>query len=82
MESDFAESFESKVTTIDRVTISLIGLNLILKVILNQSRKYIWGIVSTLQFVAYLHFVNVRLGAHARSFLEKLEIVALGEIIP
>ena len=55
---------------------------MILKLILHQSLKYIWGIVNTLQFIVFFQFIRVRLGAHASSFLEKLKIIALGEFIP
>ena len=69
-------------TTANQAATSIIGLNLIVKLILHQSLKYIWGIVNTLQFIVYFKLIKVRLGAHASSFLEKLKIIALGEFIP
>ena len=48
MKPDFAEKFDKNVVRANQVVTSLIGLNLILKLLLQRSLKYIWGIVNTL----------------------------------
>lgn len=82
MDPALVEEFTSSVDSVREATASIMIVNIIVQLILQQSLKNLWAIVNLLQFVVYLYRVKVNIAAHANLFLEKLKVIAHGEFIP
>ena len=58
------------------------GLNVLIKLVLQKSLKSMWGVLDMLQLIVFYQLIKVSLAPHATLLLSELKSLVLGEFIP